>query len=148
MPLEKTIEKSIRRAAEAAGWMTIKMHGGPMSRAGLPDLLCVRAGDVRWIEVKQPRGQPTPLQAATMLRLNQQGTPARVCRSVGDAVAFLGEGDSVRIATDPAVRTMEQRHMEVNHGHGLRSGCEGVRPRGARRRAEARDGRGEASLPG
>ena len=148
MPLEKTIEKSIRRAAEAAGWMTIKMHGGPMARAGLPDLLCVRAGDVRWIEVKQPRGQPTPLQFATMLRLNQQGTPARVCRSVDDAVAFLGEGDSVRTTTDPAVRTMERRRMEVSHGHGLRSGCEGVQPRGARRRAEARDGRGEASLPG
>ncbi|MBM4023706.1 MAG: VRR-NUC domain-containing protein [Planctomycetes bacterium] len=147
MPTEKTIEKSIRRAAEGAGWLTIKMHGGPMTRAGLPDLLCVRSGDVRWIEVKQPKGQPTPLQFATMLRLNKQGTPARVCRSVEDAMAFLGEDAFVRNAIDPAVRTTERRRMEVKRE------CRSDRPRGvgsrgAGRRVEAGAGRGEAGLPG
>lgn len=116
MPLEKTIERAIRKAAEAGGWLTIKMHGGPMSRAGLPDLLCVRNGEVRWIEVKQPKGHATPLQLATMLKLNHQGTPAQVCRSVDDAVAFLAGDNETRRAVSPAVASMERRSMEAKRG--------------------------------
>lgn len=131
MPLEKTIERAIRKAAEAEGWMTIKMHGGPMSRAGLPDLLCIRNGDVRWIEVKR-RGTAgaTPLQAETIRRLTMGGTPARVCHSAEEAMQFLSSSATAclanstaailagrdRTATDPAVETMERRRMEVRRG--------------------------------
>ena len=41
MPLERTIVSKIERVAERHGWLTVKIHGGPMQRAGLPDLLCL-----------------------------------------------------------------------------------------------------------
>jgi hypothetical protein len=140
MPLEKTIERAIRKAANAKGWWIIKMHGGPMSRAGLPDLLCIRNGDVRWIEVKRSNtAGATPLQAETIRRLTMGGTPARVCHSAEEAMEFLCSSAAAclagrdRMATDPAIKTMERRRMEVRRG-GFDSSGSGRFQAGDRRR--------------
>ena len=54
-PLEKQIEKEIRREMDRLGWHTEKIHGGRF-QSGLPDLHCFhRVHGYRWVEVKRPK---------------------------------------------------------------------------------------------
>ena len=88
---EKSIERAIRRAAKAAGWWTMKVHGGPFQVSGIPDVLCLRNGIAKWMEVKRPGCRPTPLQAQRMRELEAEGgTPCAVVTSVQEALEFLG----------------------------------------------------------
>jgi hypothetical protein len=77
MPLERTIVSKIERVAERHGWLAVKIHGGPMQRAGLPDLLCLKGGMAVWLEVKQPglgkKSEPTALQRRRMAELSGFG---------------------------------------------------------------------------
>ena len=73
MPLESTITTSIKKAASAAGWWVMKIHGGPQQLAGVPDLLCIREGVTVWLEVKRPGCKPTPLQLVRMAEIERVG---------------------------------------------------------------------------
>lgn len=90
MPLEKTIVSSIVRMAERDGWWTFKVHGGPMQKAGVPDLLLQRCGVSVWFEVKQPGKRPTKLQASRMNEIESVGgSPCFVVTSTEEARGHL-----------------------------------------------------------
>lgn len=93
MPREANTVAAIRRALLDRGAFVVKLHGGAMQRAGLPDLLVVYAGRTLWLEVKQPGGRPTPLQAATIDAIRAAGGAAYVVTSVAEALRIVDAGD-------------------------------------------------------
>ena len=74
-------------------WFT-KLHGGPMQKAGLPDLCLVLRGFSIWLEVKSEDGKVTPLQEATMSRIRAAGGTAEVVRSVDDVRRILANKET------------------------------------------------------
>jgi hypothetical protein len=90
MPLETAITKSIVKSAKSHGWWTFKIAGGAFQRAGIPDLLCVKAGRAVFLEVKQPGKKPTPLQQHVMQEIREQaGAVAEVVTSKEEAQKVL-----------------------------------------------------------
>lgn len=122
MPLERTIVAGIVRMAERHGWLPTKLHGGPMQKAGLPDLLMLKDGRAVFLEVKQPglgkKSDPTPLQQRRMSEIRAKGGCACFCvTSVEQAESALVNGwafcsppaPSRRTTTDPGVAIRERR---------------------------------------
>lgn len=118
MPLERTIVAGIVRMAERNGWYVTKLHGGPMQKAGLPDLLMLKDGRAVFLEVKQPglgkKSDPTLLQQRRMDEIRARGgCDCFVVRSVDDAEYVLGLAESgrqrYRTATDPQAARCERR---------------------------------------
>lgn len=70
------------RSGEPVWWF--KSHGGPMQRAGVPDLIVCYAGRFIAVEVKRPGEQPTSLQSATMQRISEAGGVSGVATSVDE----------------------------------------------------------------
>lgn len=70
----------------------LKVHGGPMQPAGVPDLLVCSAGRFVALEVKRPGESATPLQQETMRRIARAGGATVVVRSAEEAVGALGVG--------------------------------------------------------
>lgn len=79
--------------AQPETWV-VKIHGGPMGSAGVPDLLCCVRGAFLAIELKSPTstGKPTPSQAVVGTRIRAAGGLWLVARSL----------DEVRDAWDSA----------------------------------------------
>ena len=77
--LRRAVLRQIRQR-----WPTAYILGGRHSVAGVPDLvLCVPpSGQFYGIEIKTPRGRVTPLQAATLAKIQRAGGRAMVVRSV------------------------------------------------------------------
>lgn len=88
-PLEKTIVNNVMAVARQLGWWTMKNHGSQFSVAGLPDVLCIKAGRAVWLEAKRPGEEPTRIQEHRMRELISHGCPVAVVRSAGDAREFL-----------------------------------------------------------
>ena len=86
---EARLVESIRKRLKADGWYTWKNHGGPMSQAGLPDIMAVRGGRLLVIEAKVGRNQPTRLQALTLESLATHGAITVVAHSWADVEAAL-----------------------------------------------------------
>jgi Holliday junction resolvase-like predicted endonuclease len=80
MILESKIQKSIRDALEARGWLVTKLIR--CSEAGWPDLMAIRSGIVVFIEVKRPGCKPTKLQEHRMNQLRRKGA---WCFTLSDA---------------------------------------------------------------
>ena len=92
MPLESAITRRIVAALQQRKWWVMKIHGGPYQMAGVPDLLCIRRGVTRWLEVKQPGKRPTPLQTRRMLEIEREaGTLCHVVCSMDEALTALGD---------------------------------------------------------
>lgn len=76
-----------RLRADHPDGLWVKLHGGPMQRAGLPDILGVVSGHAIALEVKLP-GRPhevTDLQQYTLDKLAKAGAIAAVVDDVDDA---------------------------------------------------------------
>lgn len=75
--------------AKRLGFFAIKIHGNQYQMAGIPDVLCLKAGRAYWIEFKRPGEEPTKLQNHRMRQLQEAGCPTTVARSAGDVREFL-----------------------------------------------------------
>lgn len=82
--------KELQRSPRACVWF-LKIHGSPMQRAGVPDLLVVIDGHAVFLEVKTETGKVTKLQEHTMKKLREARATAVVVRSVDDASRCLIE---------------------------------------------------------
>jgi hypothetical protein len=89
-PLEKSITNSIMVAARARGWWVMKIGAGPWQRPGLPDLLLIKDGVARFLEVKTATGKVSSTQQSTMLEIERYaGARCDVVRSRDEALAAL-----------------------------------------------------------
>jgi hypothetical protein len=87
---EKTITNSIMKAARERGWWCLKLAAGPWQTPGLPDLLLIKDGVARFIEVKASTGRVTPHQQAKMTEIERYaGARCDVVRSRDEALAAL-----------------------------------------------------------
>ena len=82
MTPEGRLTSAIIRRLKSMNLWWVKLHGGPMQRAGLPDILIVDHGMAKFMELKAPAGRVSPLQEATMGELRRAGAEAVVIRSV------------------------------------------------------------------
>lgn len=85
--MEKHIQSAIRDKMRSKGWLVIKLV--VTSMFGIPDLLCIRAGQFVFIEVKQPGKKPTPLQKTIHERLVSHGAKVLTAVSVADIEHLL-----------------------------------------------------------
>lgn len=94
LPRESVVLRSIvaelqkLRAKGHAIWWT-KLHGGPMQTAGLPDLHICLNGQACYLEVKRPGGRATPLQVATLAKIEFAGGTVAVVSSAAEALEAL-----------------------------------------------------------
>ena len=90
---EKSIVDAILRKFKAMGIYVVKMHGGPMGLAGLPDVWAVTYGRLICLEVKRPKSEggknPTKRQLYQMRQLLKAGAVVEVVRSVDEAVEIV-----------------------------------------------------------
>ena len=69
--LESSRQTQIKKKLELDGWMVIKLIKTSMN--GIPDLMCLKDGDVKFIEVKQPKGVISPIQQYVIDNLRTNG---------------------------------------------------------------------------
>lgn len=91
---ESTVVKNILKYLRAVGFYAYKTHGGPMQKAGLPDIIAIRDGRYYAFEVKSPTakgkaGEATKLQEKVIRDLRAHGAVAGVVRSETDVVDLI-----------------------------------------------------------
>lgn len=69
--LEQQIQSKIIKNLEKEGWYIVKLI--TTTKAGIPDLLCLKNGRTVFIEVKKPGEDSEPLQKFRHQELRQQG---------------------------------------------------------------------------
>jgi Holliday junction resolvase len=69
--LESAIQTKIKKKMESEGWVVVKLIKTSMN--GIPDLMCLRNGEVKFIEVKQPKGVLSPIQKHVIETLKENG---------------------------------------------------------------------------
>lgn len=69
--LESVIQKRIVRRLERDGWFVIKLI--LTNCPGIPDLIALKNGSVKFIEVKRPGQKPRPLQLYRHQQLRELG---------------------------------------------------------------------------
>lgn len=96
MQPESVVVARIRRALEARGCLTVKMHGSRFMPEGFPDLLVVLpGGETVYLEVKVPGRTDGPwgcglsaMQLRWLWKLGAQGCRVSFADSATDAIAF------------------------------------------------------------
>ena len=68
---EKSIEQALRQAIQADGGICWKLVSPGVD--GVPDRICLKAGQAVFVEVKAPGKKPRPLQIRRMNQLRSQG---------------------------------------------------------------------------
>ena len=92
-------EPAVVLALQLAGWTVVKVSG-----PGLPDLLCVRRGQVVLLEVKSKGGRMKPAQVQLHALLRAAGLVVAVVTTPEEALAAV-RGEVHRSAlTEPAER--------------------------------------------
>ncbi len=92
---ENAIRAQIVDYLRTNGARPIKYHGGPMSEAGIPDLLVCYRGRFVYMEIKKPGEYPTKLQANRMRQLDQAGAVGAFVTCLSDAIAILNHVESL-----------------------------------------------------
>ena len=74
--LESAIQSSIKKKLEDDSWIVVKLIKTSMN--GIPDLLALKGGCCRFIEVKQPKGVLSEIQKYRINQLKEIGFDVRV----------------------------------------------------------------------
>jgi hypothetical protein len=74
--------KALRQSGRRVWW--VKLHGGPMQRSGVPDLLVVIDGRVVFVELKAPGNEPSRLQEHTIAQIEAAGGTAEWVDNLDD----------------------------------------------------------------
>ncbi len=81
---EQQIQKKITDNLENDGWVVVKLM--KTSTNGIPDLMCLRNGVAKFIEVKKPNGKISELQKYRIKQLRKQGFEAIVMDSTTNII--------------------------------------------------------------
>lgn len=74
--LESARQTQIKKKMEDDGWIVIKLIKTSMN--GICDLMCLKEGEVKFIEVKQPKGVLSEIQKYRIDQLKEIGFDVRV----------------------------------------------------------------------
>lgn len=87
--LTNIVSRLLKERSRTGTLTYVKLHGGPMQQAGMPDFLVIDRGRVLFLELKGDGGAVTQLQAFTMRRLENAGARCYVVRTLDEAIAAL-----------------------------------------------------------
>ena len=76
MKTEQQIQTKIKKKLQERGWFVTKLI--KTSTNGIPDLLAIKKGKARFIEVKRENGKLAPLQQMRLDELIQAGAIVKV----------------------------------------------------------------------
>lgn len=92
---ESRLSREIMSHLRARGAFVFKVHGGPHTMAGVPDITGSYRRYSIWFETKMPEGKdPSPIQLHRHAQIRKAGGLVVVPRSVGDALALLDRIDA------------------------------------------------------
>ena len=74
--LESAIQSNIKKKMQDDGWIVVKLIKTSMN--GIPDLLALKGGCCRFIEVKQKKGVLSQIQKYRINQLKEMGFDVRV----------------------------------------------------------------------
>ena len=74
--LESAIQSNIKKKMQDDGWIVVKLIKTSMN--GIPDLMCLKEGEVKFIEVKQPKGVLSPIQTHVIKTLRENGFDVKI----------------------------------------------------------------------
>lgn len=74
---EAKYQKILIDKMQLDGWFVVKLI--TTNKPGMPDLLCVKGNDVKFIEVKAANGKLSALQEYRISELNKFGVKVEVC---------------------------------------------------------------------
>lgn len=87
---ESRLSRQIMSHIRARGGFCFKVHGGPLTMNGLPDITGVFRGYSIWIETKMPEGKsPSAIQLFRHREIEAAGGYVRVARSMLEVSAWL-----------------------------------------------------------
>lgn len=107
---ESRLQRAIRAVLAGAfpdSWWT-KYHGGPFTRAGVPDLLGSVRGRFVALEVKRPREMPSDVQLHQLSLLARSGAICAVVDGVECAVQVVELGLTGKIVSCPVCGRLHQ----------------------------------------
>lgn len=81
---EQAIQSKITKHYESKGWEVIKLM--KCNKNGYPDLMLLKDGTTRFIEVKKPGGKIAELQKYRIKQLRQQGFDAVVMDGIESVI--------------------------------------------------------------
>ena len=90
---EASIVQGIRMLLTTRGAWNMKVHGGPMGRAGIPDVIACYRGVFVAIEVKRPGAKPTPHQRRELDAIHSADGHAVIATSKHDVLELLARID-------------------------------------------------------
>jgi hypothetical protein len=74
MGAEKNFENKVKEFLKQQGcWFVKYWGGGEFTKAGIPDILCCCNGHFIGIEIKAPKGKPSPLQIHNLKKIDKSG---------------------------------------------------------------------------
>lgn len=92
---ESRLSRKIMTELEKQGIFCFKNHGGPMTMAGLPDVIACVDGKFIGFETKTPEGgEPTTIQKFIHAKIRASGGEVFVPRSVKHALMLLRDHQS------------------------------------------------------
>jgi hypothetical protein len=87
---ESKLSREIQSHIRARGGFVFKVHGGPFTMNGVPDIAGVYRGVSIWVETKMPAGKdPTDIQKLRHQQIMEAGGHVLIARSVEDVQAWL-----------------------------------------------------------
>jgi len=81
---EQRIQKKITDQLTNDGWFVIKLMKTSIN--GIPDLMALKNGKTKFIEVKKPRGIISEIQKYRIKQLRKQGFEAVVMDGIGSII--------------------------------------------------------------
>jgi len=81
---EQRIQKKITDQLTNDGWFVIKLMKTSIN--GIPDLMALKNGTTKFIEVKKPRGIISEIQKYRIKQLRKQGFEAVVMDGIGSII--------------------------------------------------------------
>ena len=109
-PLESQIQSRIIKRLQADGWLCVRLIQTNMN--GIPDLLCMKDGQAKFIEVKRHGEQPRPLQVHRHEQLRQAGFVVEVMDDQSIAAWASAQQET---AKEREQRKRKQRTMAKAH---------------------------------
>lgn len=77
---EAQYQAKLIKQYKADGWTVIKLV--QTNKAGYPDLLCLKPGEVRFVEVKGPKGRLSKVQEYRISELRAKGFDVQVLTAI------------------------------------------------------------------
>lgn len=86
---ESKLSRAIMEMIRARGGFCFKVHGGPLTMNGVPDICGVYEGKSIWLETKMPGGVVSQIQRVRHVQIATAGGLVIVPRSVKEASDWI-----------------------------------------------------------